>query len=80
MRFGCRPLRQIASFFKASFTETPVYPLVDETFFGGDDTDLNALMAWFKAMPNWGLQDDGLTATTNPRSAVVGPSRRTRGA
>ena len=56
-------IEQIASFFKASFTETPVYPLLDETFFGGDDSDLNALTAWFNAIPNWGLQDDGLTAT-----------------
>jgi hypothetical protein len=56
-------VEQIASFYQASFTETPVYPLVDETFFGSDQADLTSLMDWFRSVPNWGLQDDGLTST-----------------
>jgi hypothetical protein len=56
-------IEQIASFYKTSFTETPVYPLVDETFFGGDQADLTPLMDWFRSVANWGLQDDGLTST-----------------
>jgi hypothetical protein len=55
-------IEQIASFYQV-FTKTPVYPLVDETFFGTDQTDLNSLMDWFRSVPNWGLQDDGLTST-----------------
>ncbi len=37
--------------------------MVDRSFFDGNGTDFNALMAWFKTVPAWRLQDNGLTAT-----------------
>ena len=41
---------------------TPIYPLVDRTFFDGSGKDFNAVMNWFKQRERWGLQDDGLSA------------------
>jgi hypothetical protein len=57
-------VEQIASFFEASFHQTPIFPLVDMTFFDGDETDYDALVSWFKTVPNWGLQYDGLSSTS----------------
>ncbi len=57
-------VEQIASFFRASFHQTPVFPLVDMTFFDGNEADYDALVSWFKAIPGWGLQYDGLTSTS----------------
>jgi hypothetical protein len=56
-------VEDIASFFETYFTKTPIYPLVDRTFFDGNSTDIDAVMSWFKEKPNWGLQDDGLTSS-----------------
>ncbi len=53
----------ISHFFEAPFRGTPIYPLVDRTFFDGNATDIDTVMAWFKAQPGWGLQNDGLSAT-----------------
>ncbi len=53
----------IASFYESAFRVTPVDALVDRTFFDGSGPYFDALMAWFKDRPNWGLQDDGLSAT-----------------
>jgi hypothetical protein len=53
----------IASFYRASFPTTPVYPLVDRTFFDGSGHYFNTVMSWLAAVPHWGLQDDGLSAT-----------------
>jgi hypothetical protein len=53
----------IASFFEGSFHKTAIFPLVDMTFFDGSISEYNALLSWFKAIPNWGLQYDGLTST-----------------
>jgi len=54
---------KIASFFRASFTRTAVYPMVDRTFFDGYSGDINLFMAWLRAIPGWGLQNDGLSTT-----------------
>ena len=56
-------VEKISTFFETPFKGTPIYPLVDRTFFDGDATDIDAVMAWFKAQPGWGLQNDGLSAT-----------------
>jgi hypothetical protein len=66
-------VERIATYFKAYFRATPVYPLVDRTFFDGDSTDINAVMAWFKQTANWGLQDDGLTSSQTLSSEWAGP-------
>ena len=63
----------IASFFEASFSATPVYPLVDRTFFDGNGPDFDALMAWFKQRANWGLQNDGLTSSETLDAEWSGP-------
>ena len=63
MRVWLNTVETIASFFEASFSATPVYPLVDRTFFDGNGPDFDALMAWFKQRANWGLQNDGLTSS-----------------
>jgi hypothetical protein len=65
-------VKKIALIFKSHFTKTPVYPLVDRTFFDGNGPDFKALMAWFKTLPNWGLQDDGLSSTQRLSSAWSG--------
>jgi hypothetical protein len=53
----------IASYFKSSFHTTPIFPLVDMTFFDGNKVDYDTLVAWFTTIPNWGLQYDGLSST-----------------
>jgi hypothetical protein len=63
----------IASFYKSAFRVTPVDALVDRTFFDGSGPYFNALMAWFKDQPNWGLQDDGLTSTQALGAQWSGP-------
>ena len=45
-----------------------VYPLVDRTVFDGNGKDYEAVMKWFRNVPHWGLQDDGLT-----QSQTLGP-------
>ena len=62
----------IASYFESSFEVTPVYALPDSTFFDGNATDINTLMAWFRSLPNWGLQNDGLSATQTLSSDWAG--------
>jgi hypothetical protein len=57
-------VEHIASFFKTSFHQTPIFPLVDMTFFDGNVPDYDTLVSWFKAIPGWGLQYDGLSATS----------------
>ena len=63
----------IASFYTSAFRVTPVDALVDRTFFDGSGPYFNALMAWFKGQPNWGLQDDGLTSTQTLGTQWSGP-------
>ena len=63
----------IASFYESAFRVTPVDALVDRTFFDGSGSYFNALMAWFKGQPNWGLQDDGLTSTQALGTQWSGP-------
>ena len=63
----------IASFFETSFSATPVYPLVDRTFFDGNGPDFDALMAWFKQRADWGLQNDGLTSSETLDAEWSGP-------
>jgi hypothetical protein len=63
----------IASFYESAFRVTPVDALVDRTFFDGSGSYFNALMAWFKGQPNWGLQDDGLTSTQALGAQWSGP-------
>jgi hypothetical protein len=53
----------ISSFFEASFHTTHSYWMVDRSFFDGNGPDFDTLMAWFKSVPNWRLQNNGLTAT-----------------
>ncbi len=53
----------ISSFFEASFHTTHSYWMVDKSFFDGNGPDFDALMAWFKTVPSWRLQNNGLTAT-----------------
>ena len=53
----------ISSFFEASFHTTRSYWMVDRSFFDGNGADFAALMAWFKTVPIWRLQNNGLTAT-----------------
>ena len=62
-----RTVERIASYFEA-FHTTPVYPLVDRTVFDGNGKDYEAVMKWFRNVPHWGLQDDGLT-----QSQTLGP-------
>jgi hypothetical protein len=62
----------IASFFAASFRSTPVFPLVDMTFFDGNSTDYDTVMAWLRAIPNWGLQYDGLGSSSMLNSEWFG--------
>jgi hypothetical protein len=56
-------VKNIASFFATSFVLTAVFQLVDMTFFDGNVANYDALLSWFKGVPGWGLQYDGLTAT-----------------
>jgi hypothetical protein len=63
----------IASFYESAFRVTPVDALVDRTFFDGSGPYFNAVMAWFKGQPNWGLQDDGLTSTQTLGTQWSGP-------
>ena len=53
----------ISSFFETSFQTTRSYWMVDRTFFDGSGTYFNAVVAWFKTVPHWHLQDNGLTPT-----------------
>jgi hypothetical protein len=62
-----RTVERIAKYFNA-FRTTPVYPLVDRTFFDGSGRYFDGVMKWFRSVPNWGLQDDGLT-----QSQTLGP-------
>lgn len=63
----------IASYYTSAFRVTPIDALVDRTFFDGSGPYFNALMAWFKGQPNWGLQDDGLTSTQTLGAQWAGP-------
>ncbi len=65
-------IETIASFFKASFSKTAMFPLVDMTFFDGNDDDYASLMSFFRAIPNWGLQYDGLTSSQTLSSQWTG--------
>jgi hypothetical protein len=56
-------VEKIASFFQTSFHTTPIFPLVDMTFFDGSTSSYQSLLTWLRAVPNWGLQYDGLTST-----------------
>lgn len=62
-----KTVERIAKYFEA-FRTTPVYPLVDRTFFDGNGRYYQAVMTWFRNVPHWGLQDDGLT-----ESQTLGP-------
>jgi hypothetical protein len=53
----------VAGYFESAFHHTAVYPLIDRTFFDGDSSDIDSVMAWLRSVPGWGLQNDGLTAT-----------------
>jgi hypothetical protein len=53
----------ISSFFEASFQTTRSYWMVDRTFFDGNGTYFNAVMAWFKTVSHWHLENNGLTPT-----------------
>jgi hypothetical protein len=66
-------VQTIASFYTSAFRVTPVDALVDRTFFDGSGPYFNALMAWLKGLPNWGLQDDGLTSTQTLGAQWSGP-------
>jgi hypothetical protein len=65
-------VEKLASFFSASFHRTPIFPLVDMTFFDGSTSSYESLMSWFRAVPNWGLQYDGLTSTQKLSSQWTG--------
>jgi hypothetical protein len=65
-------VEKIAAFFSASFHTTPIYPLVDMTFFDGNTSLYESLLSWFRAEPNWGLQYDGLTSTQKLSSQWTG--------
>jgi hypothetical protein len=67
-----KTVETIASIFADSFQRTAIFPLVDMTFFDGNTADYNDLMAWFRAIPNWGLQYDGLTSSQALNSEWVG--------
>lgn len=62
----------IASMFESSFHKTAIFPLVDMTYFDGSISQYNALMTWFRAVPNWGLQYDGLTSSQDLSSEWSG--------
>jgi hypothetical protein len=64
---------ELASFYRDAFTRTPVYPLVDRTFFDGNGADIDTFMAWLRAVPGWGLQNDGLSATQQLSPNWSGP-------
>jgi hypothetical protein len=57
-------VEKIASLFQSSFHSTPIFPLVDMTFFDGNVPDYDTLVSWFKSVPHWGLQYDGLSSTS----------------
>jgi hypothetical protein len=63
----------ISSFVKASFQTTRSYWMVDRTFFDGSGTYFNAVMAWFKTVPHWHLQNNGLTSTQTLSAQWSGP-------
>ncbi len=65
-------IRTLTSYFEAAFTRTPVYSMVDRTFFDGSGVYFNRVMAWFRSLPRWGLQDDGLSSTQTLSSAWAG--------
>jgi Beta-galactosidase len=65
-------VEKIASFFAASFHTTPIFPLVDMTFFDGSESGYASLLSWLRAQPNWGLQYDGLTSTQKLSSQWTG--------
>ena len=65
-------IETIASYFKASFQRTAIFPLVDMTFFDGNEADYATLLSFFRAIPNWGLQYDGLTSSQKLSSQWTG--------
>jgi hypothetical protein len=56
-------IETISSDFEHAFPSTPVFPLVDRTFFDGSGPGFDHVMGYFRSIPDWGLQDDGLTAS-----------------
>ena len=65
-------IETIASYFRTAFQRTAIFPLVDMTFFDGNDADYVTLMSFFRAIPNWGLQYDGLTSSQTLSSQWTG--------
>ncbi len=65
-------IETIASFFKNSFQKSAIFPLVDMTFFDGNDTDYATLLSFLRAISNWGLQYDGLTSSQKLSSQWTG--------
>ncbi len=65
-------IETIASYFRTAFQRTAIFPLVDMTFFDGNDADYATLMSFFRAIPNWGLQYDGLTSSQTLSSQWTG--------
>lgn len=58
-----RTVESISSDFEASFQTTRSYWMVDRTFFDGSGPYFNTVMAWFKTVSHWHLQNNGLAPT-----------------